>query len=178
MRFNFVKRLMNLTPKDELLEIAARVTALGWHIVIYFEAVNLPDVNQLVDEPEFEGFMRLMHDRARVHTKRSCLERLSVRGPRALPRDYTADTVVVTYPDVISFARRASLKPSPTVCSGALTGCTRTCWTTCPTTACWWTLSPTSRQPPDCRNGCSWTTRCGCTGRMMFDLREMKLKEF
>src|SRR4051794_18596278 len=40
VRFNFVRRLVDFTPKDELLEIAGRVAALGWHIVIYFEAAD------------------------------------------------------------------------------------------------------------------------------------------
>ena len=30
VRFNFVKRLVDFTPKDELLEIAARIAPLGW----------------------------------------------------------------------------------------------------------------------------------------------------
>ncbi len=44
VRFNFVKRLVDFTPKDELLEIAARIAPLGWHVVIYFEAVDLPEL--------------------------------------------------------------------------------------------------------------------------------------
>ncbi|MEP6906923.1 MAG: amidohydrolase family protein, partial [Pseudoxanthomonas sp.] len=35
-RFNFVKRLVDFTPKEELLEIAHRIAPLGWHVVIYF----------------------------------------------------------------------------------------------------------------------------------------------
>ena len=31
VRFNFVKRLVDFTPKDELIEIAARINKLGWH---------------------------------------------------------------------------------------------------------------------------------------------------
>ena len=34
VRFNFVKRLVDFTPKDELMEIAARIAPLGWHVVI------------------------------------------------------------------------------------------------------------------------------------------------
>ena len=30
VRFNFVKRLVDFTPKDELLEIATRIAPLGW----------------------------------------------------------------------------------------------------------------------------------------------------
>jgi 2-pyrone-4,6-dicarboxylate lactonase len=44
VRFNFVKRLVDFTPKDELLEIAGRIARLGWHVVIYFEAVDLPEL--------------------------------------------------------------------------------------------------------------------------------------
>jgi 2-pyrone-4,6-dicarboxylate lactonase len=44
VRFNFVKRLVDFTPKDELMEIAARIAQLGWHVVIYFEAVDLPEL--------------------------------------------------------------------------------------------------------------------------------------
>src|SRR3954452_911517 len=38
VRFNFVKRLVDFTPKEELLEIANRISRFGWHVVIYFEA--------------------------------------------------------------------------------------------------------------------------------------------
>ncbi len=44
VRFNFVKRLVDFTPKDELMEIAGRIAQLGWHVVIYFEAVDLPEL--------------------------------------------------------------------------------------------------------------------------------------
>ena len=30
--------------QDELLEIAGRIAKLGWHVVIYFEAVDLPEL--------------------------------------------------------------------------------------------------------------------------------------
>jgi 2-pyrone-4,6-dicarboxylate lactonase len=42
VRFNFVKRLVDFTPKDELMEIAARIKPLGWHVVIYFERSTCP----------------------------------------------------------------------------------------------------------------------------------------
>ena len=44
VRFNFVKRLVDFTPKDELMEIAGRIQLLGWHVVIYFEAQDLPEL--------------------------------------------------------------------------------------------------------------------------------------
>ena len=85
VRFNFVKRLVDFTPRDELLEIAQRIAPLGWHVVIYFEAVDLPelwdfftalpttvvvdhmgrpDVTKPVDGPEFELFVKLMREHA------------------------------------------------------------------------------------------------------------------
>ena len=41
-RFNFVRRLVDFTPKEELARMAERITPLGWHAVVYFEAVDLP----------------------------------------------------------------------------------------------------------------------------------------
>ena len=121
VRFNFVKRLVDFTPKDELLEIAARVGKLGWHVVIYFEAVDLPelwdffttlpttvvvdhmgrpDVSQPVDGPEFALFLKFMREHPNVWSKLSCPERLSVSGPPALDGQQQA------YQDVVPFARR------------------------------------------------------------------------
>jgi 2-pyrone-4,6-dicarboxylate lactonase len=69
--------------KDELLEIASRIAPLGWHVVIYFEAVDLPelwdfftalpttvvvdhmgrpDVSKPIDGPEFALFEKFMRD--------------------------------------------------------------------------------------------------------------------
>ena len=121
VRFNFVKRLVDFTPKDELLEIAARIAPLGWHVVIYFEAVDLPElwdfftalpttvvvdhmgrpnVSQPVDGPEFELFVKFMRQHPNVWSKVSCPERLSVTGPKALNGEAHA------YRDVVPFARR------------------------------------------------------------------------
>jgi 2-pyrone-4,6-dicarboxylate lactonase len=121
VRFNFVKRLVDFTPKDELMEIAARISNWGWHVVIYFEAVDLPelidfftqlpttvvvdhmgrpDVSKSVDDPEFALFERFMHEHENVWSKVTCPERLSIKGPKALNGEQNA------YVDVIPFARR------------------------------------------------------------------------
>jgi 2-pyrone-4,6-dicarboxylate lactonase len=121
VRFNFVKRLVDFTPKDELMEIAGRVAKLGWHVVIYFEAIDLPewwdffsalpttivvdhmgrpDVSKPVDGREFELFLKFMTQYPNVWSKVSCPERLSVSGPPALNGEQHA------YRDVIAFARR------------------------------------------------------------------------
>lgn len=114
VRFNFVRRLVDTTPRETLAAIAARVAPLGWHIVIYFEAAELaelydfftslptvvvvdhmgrPDVSKAVDGPEFELFVRLMREHQNFWSKVSCPERLSRAGPPG-------------YNDVVPFARR------------------------------------------------------------------------
>jgi 2-pyrone-4,6-dicarboxylate lactonase len=114
VRFNFVKRLVDALPFDSLEQIAARIKDLGWHIVIYFESQELPelydfftalpttvvvdhmgrpDVTKDVDGPEFELFVKLLAENENFWSKVSCPERLSQTGPDA-------------YEDVIPFARK------------------------------------------------------------------------
>ena len=121
VRFNFVKRLVDFTPRDELMEIAGRIAKLGWHVVIYFEAIDLPelwdfftalpttvvvdhmgrpDVTKPLDGPEFALFLKFMREHENVWSKVSCPERLSVAGPPALNGERAA------YRDVVPFARR------------------------------------------------------------------------
>ncbi len=120
-RFNFVKRLADFTPREVLQEIAARIAPLGWHIVIYFEAVDLPelydfftalpttlvvdhmgrpDVTKPVDGPEFALFLKMMREHTNIWSKVTCPERLSEGGPPALNGERNA------YRDVLPFARR------------------------------------------------------------------------
>ena len=40
VRFNFVKRLVDVTPTEVLQDIARRIAPLGWHVVVYFEAAG------------------------------------------------------------------------------------------------------------------------------------------
>lgn len=119
-RFNFVKRLADFTPREVLSDIAARIAPLGWHVVIYFEAQDLPelydffttlpttvvvdhmgrpDVTQPVDGPEFGLFVKMMQDHPNIWSKVSCPERLSQSGPPALDGEQHA------YRDVVPFAR-------------------------------------------------------------------------
>ena len=113
VRFNFLRRLADRVPTAEIREIGERIAALGWHVVVYFEAEDLPelfevlvslpsavvvdhmgrpDVTKSVDGPEFGLFRRLMREGERVWSKVSCPERLSLTGPD-------------TYQDVVPFAR-------------------------------------------------------------------------
>jgi len=112
VRFNFVKRLVDATPKEVFIGIAERIAKLGWHIVVYFEAPDLedlipfleslpttvvvdhmgrPDVSKGVDHPDFQRFVDLLARNQNFWTKVSCPERLTVAGP--------------PYADVVPFAR-------------------------------------------------------------------------
>ena len=114
VRFNFVKRLVDALPFDSLKDIAIKIAPLGWHIVIYFESQELPelydfftslpttvvvdhmgrpDVSKDVNGPEFGLFLKLMRENTNFWTKVSCPERLSLEGPP-------------NYSDVIPFARK------------------------------------------------------------------------
>ena len=125
VRFNFVKRLVDFTPKEELLKVANKIAPLGWHIVVYFEAQDLPelwdfftglpttvvvdhmgrpDVAKPVDGEEFSLFVKLMEEHPNIWSKLSCPERLSKTGPKALDGEQNA------YTDVVPFARRLMQK--------------------------------------------------------------------
>ena len=112
VRFNFVKRLVDSTPKEVFLGIAERIAKLGWHIVAYFEAPDLkelipflkqlptivvvdhmgrPDVSKPTSHEDFQRFVALMDENNNFWTKVSCPERLTNQGP--------------PYGDVIPFSR-------------------------------------------------------------------------
>jgi 2-pyrone-4,6-dicarboxylate lactonase len=114
VRFNFVKRLVDVTPPAVLHEIATRIAPLGWHVVVYFEAQDLPelvpffaslptivvvdhmgrpDVQLPVEGSEFERFVSFMREHSNVWSKVSGAERLSTQGPPG-------------YSDFVPFARR------------------------------------------------------------------------
>lgn len=120
VRFNFVKRLVDATPKEVFLGIADRIAKLGWHIVVYFEAADLeelvpfleslpttivvdhmgrPDVTKGIDHPDFQRFADLMARNENIWTKVTCPERLTVAGP---PYDDVIDYavhIVERFPD-------------------------------------------------------------------------------
>lgn len=101
VRFNFVKRLVDATPKEVFLGIADKIAKLDWHIVVYFEAADLeelvpflkqlpttivvdhmgrPDVSKGVDHPDFQRFIQLMEDVPTIWSKVTCPERLTKAG--------------------------------------------------------------------------------------------------
>lgn len=113
VRFNFVKRLVDPTPKEVFLRIADKVAALGWHIVIYFEAPELeelipfltqlptivvidhmgrPNIKAGIEGEGFQRFINFMGNNPNIWTKVSCPERLTAGGP--------------PYSDVLPFSRQ------------------------------------------------------------------------
>ncbi len=113
VRFNFVKRLVDATPRDVYFGIAEKIAAFGWHIVVYFEAPDLadlvpflealptvivvdhmgrPDLAAGVDHPDFRRFVDLMAKNEKIWSKVTCPERLSLSGPP-------------TYDDFVPFGR-------------------------------------------------------------------------
>jgi len=121
VRFNFVKRLVDVTPRADLRDVVERIAPYGWHVVVYFEAADLADLRDfllsipvplVVDHmgrpdvakdpagPEFAAFLDFVHARDDIWTKVSCPERLTLSGPPALDGERSA------YDDVVPFARR------------------------------------------------------------------------
>jgi 2-pyrone-4,6-dicarboxylate lactonase len=112
VRFNFLKRLVDFTPRDVLQRVAARVEKLGWHIVVYFEMPDLgeledfftalptavvvdhmgrPDVTKGVEHPDNRRFHKLMDKHKNFWVKATCPERMTMAGP--------------SYDDVVPFGR-------------------------------------------------------------------------
>ena len=113
VRFNFVKRLVDNTPREVFQKIAKTIADLGWHIVVYLEAQDLeelipflkslptdivfdhmarPDVSKGLDSMEFNLFKKLMENN-KFWCKTSCPERLSRVGPEQ------------NYSDILPFMR-------------------------------------------------------------------------
>jgi len=111
IRFSFVKRLVDVPPHDTLAGLAERIQPLGWHLVIYVESRDLPelgeffstlpgtivfdhmarpDVTQDINGQAFQLFVQLLHHNENMWAKVSCPDRLSQSGP---PR------IVETFPD-------------------------------------------------------------------------------
>lgn len=112
VRFNFVKRLVDTTPKQVFRNIADKIRPFGWHIVVYFEAPDMdeivpflieldatividhmgrPEVAEGVEGKSFQKFIKMMENNPNFWTKVSCPERLTLTPP--------------DYSDVVPFAR-------------------------------------------------------------------------
>jgi len=120
VRFNFLKRLVEHAPKDKFLDVARRVQGLGWHVVVYFEAdilqelqsfldaiptlivvdhMGRPDVSQGPDGPDMRAFRALLESRAEIWTKVTCPDRLDDRGPPYADFVRSVRPLVEDYPE-------------------------------------------------------------------------------
>ena len=111
-RFNFVAHLGGAPDLDRFWQVVERVAPLGWHIVLHFDAKDLPDHLELLermptpyvidhmarvdasaglDQEPFQRLLDLMTDE-RCWVKVSGAERLTAGGPPP-------------YDDVVPFAR-------------------------------------------------------------------------
>ena len=101
VRFNFVKRLVDNTPKDIFKKISKMIAEYGWHIVVYVESQDLkeivsflkalpttvvfdhmarPDVAKGTESKEFNLLMKLMENE-KFWCKTTCPERLTKISP-------------------------------------------------------------------------------------------------
>lgn len=122
IRFNFVKRLVDSTPREVFIGIAEKIRQYGWHIVVYFEAPDLedlipfliqldhtividhmgrPDVSKGIDHPDFQRFVKLLEDNPNFYTKVSCPERLTQQAPDYSDVEPYARTLVERFPQQV-----------------------------------------------------------------------------
>lgn len=120
VRFNFLKRLVDDAPKDKFLDVARRIERLGWHVVVYFEAdileelqpflaaipvpividhMGRPDVTQGPDGADMTAFRRLLDSRDDIWTKVTCADRLDAAGPPYSDFVRAVRPLVEAYPD-------------------------------------------------------------------------------
>lgn len=119
VRVNFIKRLVDFSPKDEFLALFPHLPA-GWHVVVYFEAdvlaelrpfldaipvpvvidhMGRPDVTQGPDGPDMRAFRALLESRPDIWFKATCPDRLSPQGEPYDDFVAAVAPLVADYPD-------------------------------------------------------------------------------
>lgn len=120
VRFNFLKRLVDDAPKDKFLDVAHRIRRLDWHVVVYFEAdlleemnpflaaipttvvidhMGRPDVRQGPDGTDMQAFRALLDSRDDIWTKVTCPDRLDPAGAPYADFVRAVRPLVEAYPD-------------------------------------------------------------------------------
>ena len=120
VRFNFVKRLGGGKPLDHYEAILAKIAPLGWHIIVYFDAEDLAElepflrrievpvvidhmgrvpVEQGLQSNAFKLLHKLLQSDEKFWVKVSCAERLSKLGPPYSDVDPVALKLVESVPD-------------------------------------------------------------------------------
>ncbi|MBL4827733.1 MAG: amidohydrolase family protein [Spongiibacteraceae bacterium] len=98
IRFNFVKRLVDVKPNAFYQNMAKLIAPFGWHIIVYFESQELvdikdllvdlptpvvidhmgrPDVEKGLEHPDFLRICELVSQRPDTWVKVGCMERLT-----------------------------------------------------------------------------------------------------
>jgi 2-pyrone-4,6-dicarboxylate lactonase len=178
VRFQLRQAPGGLHPQDELLEIASRIAKLGWHVVIYFEAVDLPelwdfftnlpttvvvdhmgrpDVSKPMDGPEFQLFLKFMREQQRLEQGQlpRAPERERPQGPgrraeRLHRRDPLRPQTGGKFPDRVLWGTDW---PHPNLKDHM------------PDDGLLVDFIPISRRRPSCSKSCWSPTPCACTGR-------------
>lgn len=122
IRFNFVKRLVDVKPRDYYIQAAEKIAKLGWHVIVYFEAQDLkeqedlfralpvpvcidhlgrPDVNAGLEDPDFQRICNLVETRPDTWIKVGCPERLTKIGPPYTDALVYARYLVERFPDQV-----------------------------------------------------------------------------
>ncbi len=120
VRFNFVKRLGGGKPLDHYETILAKIAPLGWHIIVYFDAEDLVElepflqrikvpvvidhmgrvpVEEGLDSNAFKLLHNLLLNDEKYWVKVSCAERLSKTGPPYADVDPVALKLIETVSD-------------------------------------------------------------------------------
>jgi 2-pyrone-4,6-dicarboxylate lactonase len=102
VRFNFVKHLGGVPDMGEFRRILAKVTPLGWHVDLHFDAVDIPTsidfleslpipfiidhmgrvpTQSGLDQPPFQALLALARNNEKCWVKISGAERISSAGP-------------------------------------------------------------------------------------------------
>ncbi|NIB38511.1 amidohydrolase family protein [Pseudomaricurvus alkylphenolicus] len=122
IRFNFVKRLVDVKPAAFYHKMAELIAPFGWHIIVYFESQELPDIASLLmdlptpiaidhmgrpdvdkgmEHPDFERICELVAQRPDTWVKVGCLERITRQEPPYLDVIPFARHFVETFPDQV-----------------------------------------------------------------------------
>ncbi len=120
VRFNFVKRLGGGKPLSVYRTILEKIEPLGWHIIVYFDAEDLPQLEPFLREIQvpvvidhmgrvpveqgtqsvaFKLLTDLLGGDDRYWVKISCPERLSKLGPPYTDVDEVARTLLERFAD-------------------------------------------------------------------------------
>ncbi len=119
VRFNFVKRLKASQSLDDRRRIIKKIAPFGWHVVVYMEPEDLPDIEAFllelplpviidhmgrlpvakgINSQEYAQLARLLEDE-KFWLKVGCPERLSEQGPPYSDVDAIAKSLIRLIPD-------------------------------------------------------------------------------